>query len=518
MSMYDQLRQNAKYLLIMGVAILISFGLAAGIAERAQPKFPPLKTVSSSAAPAVTTTPVSREVRSAMNLSDAFTSISASITPGVVRIEAERMPEQPRRFLPSRYHPFLDGDSASLMAPEVAGGSGFIVSTDGYIVTNNHVVDGADLISVRLYDKRTLPARLVGRDPFTDVALIKVETGSLPALRFGDSDDANVGEWVLAIGNPGFGGANTLDFTVTSGIISAKGRPLQALDPGSDDQSINKFAIEDFIQTDAAINPGNSGGPLLNLKGEIVGMNTAIASSTGYNQGYAFAIPSNLVQRVIKDLAEFGHVRRPMLGVSINNVSEEDAQVYKLKEITGVFVEGFNSDDTPARQAGIQLGDVITAVDGKKIEQVGQLQRLIAEHAPGEIVTLHVVRFGTERDFRIKLAQAPLPVIDNQPKHAKALEGEHRIGIQVEEMSSQLARDFGFDDAGGAVIARVNPYSAAARKLIQPGRRILEIDQHKIRSRRDAEAQLRTLRSGQIVSLLLQDNAGNTSIANVRVP
>jgi serine protease Do len=512
MSMYDQFRQNAKLLLMVGVALLISFGLAAGIAERRQPRFPPLQTVS---APVIT--PVSRDVRSAMNLSDAFATISASITPGVVRIEAERIPDQPRRFLPSRYNPLMD-DSASMMAPEVAGGSGFIVSTDGYVVTNNHVVEDADLISVRLYDKRTLPARLVGRDPFTDVALLKIEATGLPALHFGDSDVANVGEWVLAIGNPGFGGANTLDFTVTSGIISAKGRPLQALDPATGDQTINRFAIEDFIQTDAAINPGNSGGPLLNLRGEVVGVNTAIASSTGYNQGYAFAIPSRLVQRVIRDLAEFGHVRRPMLGVSIKPVSEEDAHVYKLKEITGVFVEGFNSDDTPARQAGIQLGDVITTVDGKKIEQVGQLQRLIAEHKPGETVLLHVVRYGVEHDFRIKLAQAPLPLIDHEPKHARAVEGEHRIGIQVEEMTTQLARDFGFDDAGGAVIVRVNPFSSAARKGITPQSRILEINQKKIRSRRDAEAQLRNLRSGQVISLVLQDSQGNTNIANVRVP
>jgi serine protease Do len=509
--MYDQFRRNAKLLAMVGVALLISVGLAAGIAERRQPHNPPLQTVS---APVITT--ISRDVRSALNLSDAFTSISASITPGVVRIEAERIPDQPRRLLPSRYHSFMD--DSTVVAPEVAGGSGFIVSTDGYIVTNNHVVEDADLISVRLYDKRTLPARLVGRDPFTDVALLKIETSGLPALHFGDSDGANVGEWVLAIGNPGFGGANTLDFTVTSGIISAKGRPLQALEPGAPDQSINKFAIEDFIQTDAAINPGNSGGPLLNLKGEIVGMNTAIASSTGYNQGYAFAIPSNLVQRVIKDLAEFGHVRRPMLGVSINNVSEEDAQVYKLKEITGVYVEGFNSDDTPAKQAGLHLGDVITAVDGKRIEQVGQLQRLIAEHAPGEYVALHVVRYGVEHDFRIKLAQAPLPEIDNEPKPGRALAGEHRIGIQVEEMTTQLAREFGFEDAGGAVIARVNPFSSAARKGITQGRRILEINQRRVRSRRDAEALLRNLRSGQIISLLLQDHEGNTSIANVRVP
>ncbi|HSL69498.1 MAG TPA: trypsin-like peptidase domain-containing protein, partial [Longimicrobiales bacterium] len=334
--MFDQLRQNGKLLLLVSLALAISFALASGIAERREPDLPPLRMVS--AAPVVT--PVSRDVRSALNLSDAFTSIAASITPGVVRIESERMPDQPRRFVPSRFHPFLD-DSTGGGAPEVAGGSGFIVSTDGYVVTNNHVVEGADVIAVLLHDKRRLPARLVGRDPFTDVALLKVAASDLPVLRFGDSDQARVGEWVLAIGNPGFGGATTLDFTVTSGIISAKGRGPNALDPQPGDP-IGRFAIEDFIQTDAAINPGNSGGPLVNLKGELIGVNTAIASSTGFNQGYAFAIPSNLVQRVIKDLAEVGHVRRPMLGVSIQNVTQEDAETYRLKEISGVFVEGFS--------------------------------------------------------------------------------------------------------------------------------------------------------------------------------
>jgi serine protease Do len=206
-----------------------------------------------------------------------------------------------------------------------------------------------------------------------------------------------------------------------------------------------------------------------------------------------------------------------MLGVSIKDVSQEDAEIYKLKQITGVYVEGFN-DDSPAKQGGLALGDVILTVDGTNIEQVGQLQRLIAEHRPGELVALHVMRYGVEMDFRIKLSQAPLPLIDDEPKHARALQGAGRIGIQVEELTPKLAHDLGFDDAGGAVVANVSPFSAAYRKGIGVGRKILAINQHKVRSGREAQALLRGLHTGQIISLLLQDADGNTTIANVRVP
>ncbi|MGH7472302.1 MAG: trypsin-like peptidase domain-containing protein, partial [Longimicrobiales bacterium] len=447
----------------------------------------------------------------------AFTAIAASVTPGVVRVEAERMPDRPRRIFSQRLRGFMDPDTSAEQAPEVAGGSGFIVSADGYIVTNNHVVEGADFISVRLFDKRSLPARLVGRDPFTDVALLKIEATNLPALQFGDSDDANVGEWVLAIGNPGFGDTNTLDFTVTSGIISAKGRPLDVLDPMSGNDTLDRFAIEDFIQTDATINPGNSGGPLLNLDGDVVGVNTAIASTTGYNQGYAFAIPSNLVQRVIKDLAAHGHVRRPLLGVQIQDVTQEDAEVFKLPEISGVLVEDF-SENSPAETSGLERGDVIVALEGKKIERVGQLQRLIADHAPGQVVDLRVVRYGALRNFKIKLTQAPLPVNDAEPRRPRTPVGAGRLGIQVVELTEELADKHRFDRAGGAVITAVQAGSAAGRKRFRPPLRILEINRRRIDSALQAQALLRTLQSGNIVSLLLQDPTGVTTIVNIRVP
>jgi serine protease Do len=513
--MFEKMRQNAKLMLLVGTTLGISIGLASGIAERARRDLPPLRTVS---APPLAT-PVSRDVRSAPSaeaLSDAFTSIAAAITPGVVRIESERMPVRQRRLFPQRFRN-PDEDSTADQAPEVAGGSGFLVSPDGYIVTNNHVVDGADYISVRLFDKRNLPARLVGRDPFTDVALLKIEAIDLPSLRFGDSDHANVGEWVLAIGNPGFGDTNTLDFTVTSGIISAKGRPLAVLDPMSGNDALDRFAIEDFIQTDAAINPGNSGGPLLNLQGEVVGVNTAIASSTGYNQGYAFAIPANLVQRVIKDLAEHGHVRRPLLGVQIQDITQEDAAVFKLPEISGVLVEDF-PERSPAETSGLQRGDVVVALDNTKIERVGQLQRLIADHAPGEQVSLRVIRYGTPHTFKIKLTEAPLPVNAAAPKRARVIQGAGRLGIQVLELTDQLAAQQGFDLAGGAVITAVQAGSAAARKRFRVPQRILEVNRKKIDSARQAQAALRLLHSSDIVSLLLQDAAGVITIVNIRVP
>jgi serine protease Do len=519
--MLDRIRQNARMMLIAGTVLGVSIGgLASGVADRRRAKLPPLRTAT---APRITT-PVSREfgnlrdVRSAGALSDAFTTIASSITPGVVRIESERMPERRRRFFPQRFrNNRMESDSTPDEAPHIAGGSGFVVSADGYIVTNNHVVEGADFISVRLYDKRVLPARLVGRDPFTDVALLKVEATGLPALHMGDSDQANVGEWVLAIGNPGFGDASTLDFTVTSGIIGAKGRPLDVLDPTSGDNPLDQFAIEDFIQTDAAINPGNSGGPLLNLQGEVVGVNTAIASSTGYNQGYAFAIPSNLVQRVIKDLAAHGHVRRPLLGVRIQDVTQEDAEVFKLPEISGVLVEDF-SDDSPAAKGGLQRGDVVIGLGETKIERVGQLQRLIADRAPGEQVNLRVIRYGVPRTFKIRLTLAPLPANELAPRRVRPIQGAGRLGIQVNELTQQAAAEFGFERAGGAVITDVQMASAAGRKRFSVPQRILEINRKKIESARQAQALLRVQRAGSIVSLLLQDPQGATVIVNIRVP
>ena len=509
--MFDKLRQHVALLALVGVALAISVGIASGIGERPGQDLPPLRI--EEARPTVA--PVSRDIRSALNLSDAFTSIAASITPGVVRIESEHIPKQRSRLLPGMRR-LLDGDSTSVTPPEMAGGSGFIISSDGYIVTNNHVVEEADIISVLLYDKRVLPARLVGRDPLTDIALLKIDADKLPALSFGDSDQSNVGEWVLAIGNPGFGDGSPLDFTVTSGIISAKGRPLDVL-TASDDPSA-RYAIEDFLQTDAAINPGNSGGPLLNVRGEVIGMNTAIASSTGFNQGYAFAIPSKLVARVVKDLAQYGHVRRPLLGVQIQPVTQEDAEVYKLPKISGVLIEDF-SENSPARKAGLQRGDIIASVDGQTVDRVGQLQGLIAQHSPGEFVETVVYRDGTPRTFRIRLDQAPLPAIDESVDDgARAALGAGRLGIQVLEMTEELARQHGFTRPGGAVVTDVQPMSAADRKGVRAPLRILSINGKTVRSGREAQGLLRGLRSGQIVSLMLENAEGTVLIRNIRVP
>ena len=413
-------------------------------------------------------------------VADAFAAVAQRITPAVVRIETEKLPSNARgTWLKRRLQSFIPSDT-STAPPEMAGGSGFIVSPEGHILTNNHVVDGADLITVTLYDKRSFPARVIGLDPTTDVALVQIDAKALPYLPLGDSDQSRVGEWVLAIGNPGFQDASTLDFTVTGGIISAKGRPLYVLNAQADGAPGN-FAIEDFIQTDAAINPGNSGGPLVNIRGEVIGINTAIASSTGFNEGYAFAVPSNLARRVMTDLIEYGAVHRPLLGISIKDVGQEDAEVYGLSEIAGALIEDF-ADGSPAQRAGIQRGDVIVAVNGKKVERVGQLQRLIAQHKPGEEVRLRVVRYGQARQFAIKLIEAPIP---EQPEtvHTNARPtGAGRLGIQVGELTQDLATEYGFERSGGAVITAVADYGAADRKAVLEGMRILEINRRPIRS------------------------------------
>jgi serine protease Do len=462
-------------------------------------------------------------VRQATELSEAFVAIASTVTRSVVRIQAERSADG-SDLLPRGFHDFFDppdddeDDDDARRAPRIAGGTGFLVSEDGYILTNNHVVHGADRITVALADKRSFEARVIGRDPTTDVAVIKIDAADLPAVRFGDSDDARVGQWVLAIGNPGFDRASTLDFTVTSGIISAKGRPLNILATGLRAENPDEagFAIEDFIQTDAVINPGNSGGPLVDLDGSVIGINTAIASSTGYSQGYGFAIPSNLAREVLEDLIVHGHVRRALLGVSISDITPEDAEVYGLHRIAGVLVEDFGPD-SPARRAGLERHDVILGVDGKPVERVGQFQRLIAQREPGDEVELAVVRFGEARTFAVLLGEAPL----TGPATAAELERSRQpagVGLDVADLTGPSARRYGFGEAKGVVVTAIAPFSAADRVRIGEGHRIVSIDRQPARSAREVRSILRRASPGSVVSLLMETPDGRTYIVNVRVP
>src|SRR3954454_4072138 len=292
--------------------------------------------------------PTRQDVKPVADLSDAFISIAESVTPAVVSIDTEhrgmrgtvhegQVPEELRRLFPQFRVP--DDD-----APQEARGSGFITTADGYIITNNHVVEGATKIDVVFQDNRHLHARVVGADPLTDIAVIKVDATRLPTVRLGSSENARIGEWVLAIGNP-----LDLGTTVTSGIISAKGRALPILRESSG----SRWAIEDFIQTDAPINPGNSGGPLVNLRGEVIGVNSAIASPTGYYSGYGFAVPINLARRVTDDLIRYGQVHRPMMGVEIRDATPADAEVFRLPSPDGAVVA--SEPKGAAQAAGLQL-------------------------------------------------------------------------------------------------------------------------------------------------------------------
>jgi serine protease Do len=455
-------------------------------------------------------------VQEARTFSRAFADVAEAVIPAVVRIQAE-LPMDDRRMR-EMYERLPEGHPAPEF-PTPVGGSGVLVSSDGLILTNNHVIDGAQRITVTLWDKRRFEATVVGTDPTTDLALILIDEGGLPAATLGDSNELRVGEWVLAVGNPGFRDVNTLDFTVTGGIVSAKGRPLdvirEELAQGGNPMAA-VYAIEDFIQTDAAINPGNSGGPLVDLDGRVIGLNTAIASVTGVNQGYGFAVPINVARRVMEDLLEYGRVRRPLLGISILNVTPEDAEVYGLDRIAGVLVEDF-ADDSPAERAGLQRHDVIVAVDGTPVERIGQFQRFVAGYDPGDRVTVDVVRYGERSPFTVRLTEADLgtDVVRTEARRAPAPAG---LGLQMVNLTSSLARERGFDRAGGALITGVAPGSPANRRRVPAGVVIREINRVPVGSAREAEAILDGLTSGSVASLLLTWSDGGTLIRNLRVP
>ncbi len=273
--------------------------------------------------------------------------------------------------------------------PIMGAGSGVIISHDGYIITNNHVIDKANNIEVTLNDKRTFEATVVGRDPNTDLAVIKINSDSLPFIKFGNSENLRLGEWVLAIGNP-----FNLNSTVTAGIVSAKARNINIL--------ADQYAIESFIQTDAAVNPGNSGGALINLKGELVGINTAIASRTGSFSGYSFAVPSSIAQKVALDIIEFGEVQRAMLGVSIFELNAEMAKKYKIDNLKGVLITGV-AEGGAAEEIGLKEGDVILEVNGVAVNAPNQLQEQITKYRPNDKINILVNRANKKKQYEVVL-------------------------------------------------------------------------------------------------------------------
>jgi len=304
--------------------------------------------------------------------------------------------DAPKRSSSSEMDPFFDfffrdrrGMQPQQPQPRIGSGSGVILSPDGYIVTNNHVIENANEITITLNDKRTFKATLVGADPSTDLALLKIDATNLPTLEIGSSDDLRVGEWVLAVGNP-----FNLTSTVTAGIVSAKARNINIL--------TSDMRIESFIQTDAAVNPGNSGGALVNTRGQLVGINTAIASQTGSYAGYAFAVPVSIMSKVVADLKQHGVVQRALLGVIINDINAEFAKEKNLSVLEGAYVAGVN-ENSGAANAGIKEGDIITHANGVRVRSVSELQEQIGRFRPGDKVKIQLVRDGKSKEVEVTL-------------------------------------------------------------------------------------------------------------------
>jgi serine protease Do len=438
-------------------------------------------------------------------LSEAFAAVSEHVKPSVVYIRSQRTESATRQRVPrgmERFFPqFRPRDEI-----EQGSGSGFVVSSDGFILTNNHVVEGAEQVTVRLLDRREFKAKVIGTDPNTDVAVLKIDAKGLPPVALGNSEDARVGEWVLAIGNPLGEG---LTFTVTSGIVSAKGRALNGL-PGR-----GQGSIQDFIQTDAAINPGNSGGPLVSVRGEVIGINSAIASETGFYSGYGFAIPINLARTVMNQLVETGSVHRAALGVSIDNVTLTDAEYVGLPEIRGVVVKDIPNEDSPAKAAGIVPGDVIVSVDSKPVERVGQLQQVIGFRKPGDVVKVEVARKGgVRKTFDVKLQalndQPQLATEDEEEADNSGAQGGtamNRLGISVEPVTQTIAQQLQLPQGmRGLVVTDVTPGGPAWETLLDDPQRngpdiILSVEGKPVRTEAELRNALGAEKPGSIVSL-----------------
>jgi len=418
-----------------------------------------------------------------------FVALARELKPAVVNISTSKTVQPRRPALPgprSPYNDFFDDFfdrffQGQPQAPrkERSLGSGFIISGDGYILTNDHVVEGADEVKVKLSDGRTFTAAIKGLDAKLDLALLKIDAGeNLPVARLGDSKELQVGEWVMAIGNP-FG----LEQTVTVGIVSAKGRVIGA------------GPYDDFIQTDASINPGNSGGPLFNSSGDVVGINTAIVAG---GQGIGFATPVNAAKSILPQLRETGHVTRGWLGVSVQLVTEELAESFGLKEAKGALVSEVVAG-SPAERAGVRRGDIILRFDDREVDAINDLPRLVAAATVGQKVKLTVFRSGKTEELI-----AEIGTLKEAGEEAAATGAGDRLGLGVADITPEAARLYGLQGEKGALITAIDPRGPAAGANLRPGDLVVEVNGAETPTAAAFRAAVAQAKAGQVLRLLIQ--------------
>ena len=441
----------------------------------------------------------------------AFASVAQKVAPAVVHVRVEKKAQNvqggygqnpfdffndpffERFFGPGFRHPQHPGRDNPRPRMQQGAGSGFIISADGYILTNNHVVAGADTITVRLDNKKEYPAKIIGSDQQSDVAVIKIEATRLPFVPLGDSDAIDVGEWVIAIGSP-----FELSQTVTVGVVSAKGRNRVG---------INDY--ENFIQTDAAINPGNSGGPLLNIHGQVVGINTAIFSRSGGYMGIGFAIPINMAKSIQQQLLTDGKVTRGWLGVGIQDITSSLADSFKLESTQGVLLtEVFPT--SPADTAGLKQGDVLLLMEGKPLRGVADLRNKVAMTTPGTTVVFTLNRNGQHNSVKVTIGEQPTDFDSPTPRVSEKEQSPlDQLGLSLQDLEQEVAEKLGYSPNQGVLVAGVAPDSIAARAGLQPGQLIEEVNRKRVRNLKELQTAANT--DGSHDPILLRIRAGQHS-------